>query len=59
MNVTDRVNLSAVISEATMQAIRDGMSVESVIATLAGQVELLQISLPVVNAVREAGRSPT
>lgn len=59
MKGSPNLTLSAVISEEVMKALRAGMALESVIATLINQAEVLQISLPVVIAVREAGRRPS
>ena len=59
MNGSPNLTLSAVISGEVMKALRAGMPIENVIATLINQAEVLQISLPVVNAVRESGRSAT
>ncbi len=57
MNVS--CSLSSVISGEVMKALRTGVPLENVIATLINQAEVLQIALPVVIAVRESGRSPT
>jgi len=59
VNGSPNLTLSAVISGEVMKALRAGMPIENVIATLINQAEVLQISLPVVNAVRESGRSAT
>lgn len=59
MKTSPNLTLSAVISDEVMKALRAGMALESVIATLINQAEVLQISLPVVKAMRDAGRSPS
>lgn len=56
---TPNLTLSAVISGEVMKALRAGMPLENVIATLINQAEVLQISMPVVTAIRESGRSAT
>jgi len=53
---TPNLTLSSVISGEVMKALRAGMSLESVIATLINQAELLQVSLPIVAAVRDSIR---
>lgn len=55
---TPNLTLSAVISGEVMKALRAGMPLENVIATLINQAEVLQVALPVVNAMRDAERSP-
>jgi len=54
---TPNTTLSAVVAQETTKALRAGMALESVIATLIWHVETLQISLPIVNAVVDARRS--
>lgn len=54
---TPNLTLSAVISGEVMKALRAGMPLENIIATLINQAEVLQIALPVVIAVRDSGRS--
>ncbi|MFA6443328.1 MAG: hypothetical protein WCV99_13390 [Sterolibacterium sp.] len=49
--------LSAVVAQETTKALRAGMTLETVIATLIWHVETLQISLPIVNAVRDGKQS--
>lgn len=56
---TPNLTLSAVISGEVMKALRAGMPLENIIATLINQAEVLQIALPVVIAVRDSGRSAT
>jgi hypothetical protein len=56
---TPNVTLGAVVALEVMKAIRGGTPLESCIATLIAQAEVLQISLPVVNAAIESQRSPT
>jgi hypothetical protein len=51
--------LSTDLSGQIIQALESGVPIESVIATLAVHVETLRIALPIVNAVRAAGWSPT
>lgn len=58
MNHEPNVTFSAVIHQEAMKALRAGMPLENVIASLIHQAELLQLSLPVVNAMRDAGRNP-
>lgn len=54
---TPNLTPSAVISGEVMKALRAGMPLENIIATLINQAEVLQIALPVVIAVRDSGRS--
>ncbi|MFA6310624.1 MAG: hypothetical protein WC681_04035 [Sterolibacterium sp.] len=51
------ITLSAVVSQETTKALRAGMTLETVIATLIWHVETLQISLPIVNAVMDGKQS--
>lgn len=50
---TPNTTLSAVVAQETTRALRAGMALETVIATLLWHVETLQISLPIVNAVMD------
>lgn len=52
------LTLSAVISTEVMRALRSGMALESVIATLINQAEILQLALPVVHACQDARSAP-
>lgn len=56
---TPKLTLSAVISGEVMKALRAGMPLENIIATLINQAEVLQVALPVVTAIRESSRSAT
>lgn len=51
------LTLSAVISGEVMKALRAGMALENIIATLINQAEVLQISLPVVKAISDGKHS--
>ncbi len=51
------LTLSAVISGEVMKALRAGMALENIIATLINQAEVLQISLPVVKAISDGKNS--
>lgn len=51
--------LAAVLAGETMKALRAGVPVENVIATLIAQVDALQNSAPFINAVLDSKRSPT
>jgi hypothetical protein len=50
--------LTAVVEIETMKALRAGVPVETVIATLVAQVDALQNSAPFINAVLDSKRSP-
>ncbi|MEY2654944.1 MAG: hypothetical protein RLZZ524_1972 [Pseudomonadota bacterium] len=51
--MTHNITLSAAVAQETTKALRAGMELETVIATLLWHVEALQISQPIVNAVMD------